>query len=90
MDVLITPERLDSILSLGLSLYRRPDQRAAMRGCLTDAAWLCDALASELIEQYRLEHGKRAPPKRMLDVVWAFRRAGDEIMRMRDRVEVPK
>ena len=86
--VLITPERLDRILGLGFSLYKERGERAAARGALMDAAVLCDALASE----YAAQNSRRGRnmSKAKLDVMFAFKRAGDEIMRMRDRVSVPE
>lgn len=89
IDVFITPERLDSILRLGLEVHQSRDQRAAARGALMDAATLCDVLASEFIAQHKIGHGNRAPSKMAQEISAAFKRAGDEIMRMRDRVSVP-
>ncbi len=90
IEVLLTPERLDSILRMGLEMYPQQAERVAARGALADAATLCDALASELIEAHRLSHGRRAPSKALREIEAAFKRAGDEIMRMRDRVSVPR
>ena len=90
INVLMTPERLDRILRCGLEIYRSRHQRAAARGALMDAATLCDAMASETLAQYRLSHGKRVPSKAVQDIAVTFKRAGDEIMRMRDRVSVPR
>ncbi len=87
INVLITPELLDSILSASLQVYEERRQRAAMRGGLVDAAALCDVLASEFVAQNR--KGNRVPSKAVQEVAAAFRRAGDEIMRMRERVSVP-
>jgi len=87
-DVLITPEKLDHILAPGLRLYMTRDQRAAARGALMDAAGLCDAMADELVNQNR--KGSWPPPRLVLQVAAVMKRCGDEIMRMRDRVDVPK
>ncbi len=86
VNVLITPERLDSILRCGLDLYRKRDQRVSARGALADAAALCDALAAEFLMQNKR---RRVPSKAAMEIAAAFQRAGDEIMRMRDRVRVP-
>ena len=84
--VLITPERLDRILRAGLSVYWGRNERAAMRSGMGDAAGLCDAMADELLAQ----HKHKRPSKAVLDMAAMFRRVGDEIMRMRERVEVPR
>jgi len=86
-DVLITPEGLDRVLSMSLRSYTTRGERAAMRGGLIDAASLCDRMADEIIAQNR--HGSRAPKKLVLQMAAAFKRCGDEIQRMRDRVTVP-
>lgn len=86
-DLLVTPEKLDSILREGLSLYRTREQRASARGALMDAATLCDALASEVLAQN--SRSGRLPSKAKREIAAVFIRARNEIMRMRDRVEVP-
>ena len=88
INVLIAPERLDAILRSGLSLYKESALGLGPRGALTAAALLCDALAEEFVAQNR--RGRRVPSKAVREIEAAFRRAGDEIMRMRERVEVPR
>ena len=83
--VLITPERVDQILRAGLSVYWGRNERAAMRSGMGDAAGLCDAMADELLAQ---QPGR--PSKAVREMAAGFRRCGDEIWRMRDRVEVPR
>lgn len=84
-EVLITPERIASILRMSLASYETPDMRAAMRGALGDAAALCDALGSELIAQ-NTRRGR--VNKRTAEMAAAFKRCGDEIWRMRETVRV--
>lgn len=86
-QVLITPEAIDSLLSLDLRTYETPDGRAALRGALGTAAALCDKMASEVLAQNT--KGRRRPNKEIQLTSAAFKRAGDEIWRMRDRVAVP-
>lgn len=86
-EVLIAPERRAHILSPDLRTYTTRHERAAMRAALGDAATLCDALASEVIVQ-NTSRGRATKATRAAAAT--FTRAGDEIMRMRERVEVPR
>lgn len=87
-NVLITPEGIDHLVESSKRIYQQASERAAMRGGMMDAAALCDKLATEMIAQNR--RGNRMPRRLALQMASAFSRCGDEIMRMRDRVEVPK
>ena len=53
-----------------------------------DAACLCDAMAKEIVAQHALNTGRRYVPKPIAALAAAFTRCGDEIMRMREMVEV--
>jgi len=56
---------------------------------MMDAATLCDVLASETLAQNKRRGGNRASREMAAEMAATFKRAGNEIMRMRDRVKVP-
>jgi len=85
-SLLITPEKLDSIMRADLSSYRTPAGRAALRGALGSAAGLCDFMATELAAQNKGRGGH--VNKATASMAEAFKRCGDEIWRMRERVKV--
>ena len=66
-----------------MRIYAAPNERAAVRGGMMDAATLCDTLADHV------EHTGR-PSKQRAAIATALRQAGDAIMAMRQMVEVPQ
>jgi hypothetical protein len=64
----------DRVLEMGTRIYTSRAERAAMRGGMGDAAGLCDAIA-------------RAQSSKELEAVAKL--CGDEIWKMRNRVQVP-
>lgn len=71
----------ERIMRASLDSYRSPDQRAAMRGALRDAAHLCDALATAAGD------GRRMSAK-LRDIQSAMKRCGDAIWAMREKIPV--
>ena len=87
-----TPEEAErNILAMALSIYREPNERAAMRGALGDAAALLDAIALDIRKQHRkrLTGGKLGivtKEGRMLGS--AVTRAANAIAAMRDKIPI--
>ena len=84
--LLVPPELLDNLLGIDLRTYQDRERRVALRAAIGTSAGLCDALAKE-IEAQNQYHGRI--PKNVQQIAAAFRRAGDELWRMRDRVTLP-
>lgn len=73
----------EQIMRASLDAYQSREQRAAMRGALSDAAHLCDALAAEI----SMKRGRTS--KKRLELAFAAKRCGDAIWAMREKVNVP-
>ena len=86
VSLLMTPERLDAIMNADMTTYRTRETRVALRAALGSAAGLCDAMAKELEYQNKGRGGHLN--KEVVAMSNAFRRCGDEIWRMRDRVRL--
>lgn len=82
-DTLAETER--KILACALSIYKTPDERAAMRGALGDAAALCDALATQIGHEHR---SRGVIKKQGLALAAAVTKAADAIWQMREKIEV--
>lgn len=71
------------ILRMALDIYREPNERAAMRGALGDAAALCDAIAIDIGNQNRV---RGRITNKGLAMALAVSRAGDAIFMMREKI----
>lgn len=81
-----TPEEAEhNILTLALEIYRKPNERAAMRGALGDAAALCDAIAADIGNQHR---SKGRVTKRGQELAMVVTRAADAIFDMGNKIPV--
>jgi hypothetical protein len=81
-----TPEEAErDILRMALSIYKEPNERAAMRCALGDASALCDAIATDIGHQYR-SRGRVTKKGRELALV--VTRAADAIFAMRNKIPV--
>lgn len=69
----------EQIMRMSLDSYRTREQRVAMRGALSDAAHLCDAIAKQIMGPHVSRESRRAIAKRCGDAIWA----------MRKKIEVP-
>ena len=69
----------EQIMASSLRTYTTREQRAAMRGALSDAAHLCDAIAKQIMGPMSTRYQRRRIAKRCGDAIWA----------MRDKVTVP-
>lgn len=84
--ILVTPEKLDAVMRADLSSYKTRETRVALRAALGSAAGLCDFMETEVQAQNKL---RGRPNKATREMAAAFKRCGDEIWRMRDRVPLP-
>jgi|SRR5712671_2314706 len=72
----------ERIIAASLNAYRSPEERAAMRGALEDAAHLCDAIAADV----STKRGRTS--KQRLKLGYAAKRCGDAIWAMREKVRL--
>lgn len=80
--------KVDRILASACRIYKEPDERAAMRGGMADAAALCDALVELILAENRGRGGKGPTTKHGQELAAVAKRCGDAIWEMRKRVEV--
>jgi hypothetical protein len=76
----------ERILASSLSIYTSRDQRAAMRGGMSDAAALCDVIARQIVIE-NTSRGALTKLGKQLEAV--AKRCGDDIWAMRSKVAVP-
>jgi hypothetical protein len=78
----------ERFMKMSLDLYRSVEQRAAMRGALSDAAHLCGAIAKE-IEAANPGRGKGSVSSIGQRSAYIAKRCSDRIWAMRDKIKVP-
>ena len=81
----LTSEAERRILQASLSSYRQPNERAALRCALGDAAGLLDAFAKEVANHQRRG---RYIKKRGQEDAALITRAADKIWQMREKINV--
>ena len=79
---------LDEIIDRALRLHPTREGRSGIRSGLGDAASICDLVAKR-IEKANPGRGKNSVSQVGQEIATAVRRAGDEIMAVRDRIDVP-
>ena len=75
------------LLSVATDMYREPNERAAMRGALMDAAGLLDAIATDIGREH-FKRGRITNEGQKLALV--VTRAADALMAMREKINVPQ
>lgn len=78
---------IDDIVDRMLRLYPGRDHRVGMRSAFMDAACICTALAHR-IEAANPGRGKGSVSQVGQAIACAVRKAGDEMMAVRDRIEI--
>lgn len=68
-------------------IYATRVERAALRCALGDAAHLCDAIMREIASEWKGRGG--VTKKRGQELAEIAKRCGDEIWKMREKIEVP-
>ena len=75
------------ILATALSIYKAGSERAAMRGAIMDACGLLDAIATNVQNDGRRRGYIK---KRAREDALMLTRAADRLMKMRDKINVPR
>lgn len=74
------------ILETACSVYKTPEERAAMRGAIMDACGLLDAIATNIGNDGRL--GSGYIKKRHREDAALLTKAANRLMAMRDKISV--
>lgn len=76
------------LYEVAISIYRQPSERAAMRGALSDAASLLDALSRDVAAENRGYGGKGPVTKRGLELEALVKRCADTVWAMCEKIKV--
>ena len=80
---------LDEIVDRALRLHPTREGRSGIRSGLGDAASICDLVAKS-VERANPGRGKDSVSQVGQAIAHAIRSAGDKIMAVRDRIDVPR
>lgn len=83
-------QAMDVLAEYAMRTYRTPEERAALRCALSDAASLCDTLTKDIAAENRGNHGRGATTKRGRELAAVAKRCGDTIWALRDKITVPR